>query len=171
MAGNLIDEAVKASVRSSIEREMDEHELVGVGIVLVDSQGNTWSDAFGLASRDDQRKLTADTPVALHEFANLFTAVAVMQLVEQGKVDLDALYQRYVPDFSPYDPTQLMGAMTVRHLLTHHSGLPVSYRPGFVQTRHGSDDLPDDWHTRSRENIANSSELSTPEGSASRPVH
>jgi CubicO group peptidase (beta-lactamase class C family) len=159
LAEGRINDALKASVRSSIEREMDEHDLVGVGIVLVDSRGNTWSDAFGLASRDDQRKLTANTPVALHEFANLFTAVAVMQLVEQGKVDLDALYQRYVPEFSPHDPKRLMGAMTVRHLLTHHSGLPVSYRPGFVQTRGGSDDLPEDWHTRYRENIANSSEV------------
>ena len=154
-----INDVLKASVRSSIQREMDEHELVGVGVVLVDSQGNTWSDAFGLASRNDQRKLTADTPVALHEFANLFTAVAVMQLVEQGTVDLDAPYQRYVPDFSPYDPNQLLGTMTVRHLLTHHSGLPGSYRPGFVQTRNGADDLPEDWHTRYRENISKSNEV------------
>jgi Beta-lactamase len=47
----------------------------------------------------------------------LFTATAVLQLKERGKIDLDAPFRSYFPEF-PYDK------ITVRHLLSHTSGLP-----------------------------------------------
>ena len=54
-----------------------------------------------------------------------FTALAVMQLVEAGKIDLDAPVQRYLPWFRVADP-QASAQMTVRHLLNQTSGLPTS---------------------------------------------
>ena len=67
--------------------------------------------------------VTAQTPFLLGSVSKPFTALAVMQLVEAGRVDLDAPAQRYLPWFRLRDEAAA-ARVTVRHLLTHTSGLP-----------------------------------------------
>ncbi len=67
---------------------------------------------------------TPQTPFFIGSLTKSFTALAVMQLVEAGKVELDAPVQRYLPWFRVADP-QASAQMTVRHLLNQTSGLPV----------------------------------------------
>jgi len=64
------------------------------------------------------RKVTPDTPFLLGSISKSFTAMAVMQLVEAGKVDLDAGIARYLKVFA-HRPS---GAITIRQLLSHTSG-------------------------------------------------
>jgi CubicO group peptidase (beta-lactamase class C family) len=65
--------------------------------------------------------VTGDTRMPIASVSKQFTAVAVMQLVESGKVLLDSPLRRYLPEFVVDDPR---GAdITVRHLLTHTSGI------------------------------------------------
>jgi CubicO group peptidase (beta-lactamase class C family) len=64
-------------------------------------------------------------PFFVGSLAKSFTALAVMQLVEAGKIELDAPVQRYLPWFRVADP-QASAEMTVRHLLNQTSGLPES---------------------------------------------
>lgn len=66
-------------------------------------------------------EVTVETPLALGSLSKTFTATAVMQLVDQGKVDLDAPVTRYIPWFK----TAGEATITVRHLLTQTSGLPT----------------------------------------------
>jgi CubicO group peptidase (beta-lactamase class C family) len=68
------------------------------------------------------RPMTAETPTLIGSLTKSFTAVAIMQLVEQGKVELDAPVQRYLPWFRVADPAA-SAQITLRHLLTHTSGL------------------------------------------------
>lgn len=78
-----------------------------------------WEGGAGL--RDVSAGLPAE-PHMIHRIASIakpMTAVAIMQLVEQGKIDLDAPLQSYVPEF----PQKPEGTITVRHLLTHTSGI------------------------------------------------
>jgi CubicO group peptidase (beta-lactamase class C family) len=63
--------------------------------------------------------------------SKLVTATAILKLVEAGKVDLDAPVTRYLPDFHPKTRLPAGRAITVRDLMTHHSGLPSDYLPGF----------------------------------------
>ena len=67
---------------------------------------------------------TPQTPFFIGSLTKSFTATAVMQLVEAGKVELDAPIQRYLPWFRVADP-QLSAQITVRHLLNQTSGLPM----------------------------------------------
>jgi CubicO group peptidase (beta-lactamase class C family) len=67
--------------------------------------------------------VTPETPFVLGSVAKSFTALAVMQLVEAGRLDLDAPVQRYLPWFRVADP-QASQRITLRHLLHHTSGLP-----------------------------------------------
>jgi CubicO group peptidase (beta-lactamase class C family) len=69
--------------------------------------------------------MTPQTPVMLASLAKPMTGLAIMQLFEAGKIDLDAPVQRYIPWFRVADEAA-SAQITVRHLLYHTSGLPVS---------------------------------------------
>lgn len=66
--------------------------------------------------------MTAETPMPLGSTTKAFTAVAVLQLAEQARVDLDAPVVAYLPWFAVAD-ADATSAITVRHLLNHTSGL------------------------------------------------
>ncbi len=66
---------------------------------------------------------TPQTPFFIGSLTKSFTALAVMQLVEAGKIELDAPVQRYLPWFRVAD-LWASARMTVRHLLNQTSGLP-----------------------------------------------
>lgn len=76
----------------------------------------------GGAGYRDREKSLAASPEMIHRTASIakpMTAIAVLQLVEQGKIDLDQPIQTYLPEF----PQKPEGTITVRYLLTHTSGI------------------------------------------------
>src|SRR4029079_3196556 len=77
---------------------------------------------FGNADAAGQ-PVTPQTPFGTGSLANSFTALALMQLVEAGKVGLDAPVQRYLPWFQVATP-DASARITVRHLLNQTSALP-----------------------------------------------
>lgn len=85
-----------------------------------------YSTGYGIAGLG--RPMTADTPMIIGAHSKSFTALAIMQLVEAGKIDLDAPIQRYIPWLTVADP-QANDQITVRSLLNHTSGLSEA---GFV---------------------------------------
>ncbi len=112
-----------------IEREMADKELPALSIALVDDQQIVWSKGFGLANPKDKIPVTDETIYRVGSVSKLFTDIAIMQLVEQGKLDLDAPVTRYLPDFHPGN--QFGKAITLRQVMSHRSGLvrepPVSH--------------------------------------------
>ncbi|MGI5862910.1 MAG: serine hydrolase domain-containing protein [Myxococcales bacterium] len=110
-----------------IEKRMAAEEVTGLSIALVDDQEIVWSRGFGWADKEAGRAVTGRTLFRIGSITKLFTAVAVMQLVERGEVELDAPLERYVPDFCIGSRFPKTGPITVRQLLTHHAGLPSNY--------------------------------------------
>jgi CubicO group peptidase (beta-lactamase class C family) len=78
---------------------------------------------FGLA--DKKRKLPArpDTVYRAGSISKLFTAVSVMQLVEQGRISLDAPVTNYLPNFRVISPFDNASPITLRQLMCHRSGM------------------------------------------------
>lgn len=107
-----------------IEEGMDDDDVTGLSIALVDDQRVVWAQGFGYADRAGRVKATADTPYHLGSIAKVFTATAAMQLAEQGKLDIDQPLQRYLPQFTIKSRYGDASAITPRNILTHHSGLP-----------------------------------------------
>src|SRR5690606_32457911 len=68
---------------------------------------------------DQQVDAQLDTMWDVASMAKLFTTTAILQLMEQGRVDLEAPVVTYLPEFAPHGKD----AILVRHLLTHVSGL------------------------------------------------
>jgi CubicO group peptidase (beta-lactamase class C family) len=91
------------------------------GALLVAHDGRpVFSRAYGIADRRSNAPNTLDTKFTLASMGKMFTATAIAQLVEQGRVALDSPIAAYLPDYP--NPTFARQA-TVRHLLSHRSGL------------------------------------------------
>jgi proline-specific peptidase len=121
-----------------IEREMRRLRIPGVSLAIVEGDEITHLRGFGRAKPGGEPP-TPTTPFFIGSLTKSFTAVAVMQLDEAGKIELDAPIQRYLPWFRVADPAA-SAQMTVRHLLNQTSGLPES--SGEVSPT-DLDDLPD----------------------------
>lgn len=108
-------------IRAEIGHEMQDKDLPSVAIALVDHGKVVWAEGFGFEDAAHQHPATAQTVFRIGSVSKLFTDIAVMQLVQQGKLDLDAPITRYLPDFHPQNP--FGGVITLRELMSHRSGL------------------------------------------------
>lgn len=108
--------------------EMKAQRMPGLSVAVM-KEDFVWSAGFGLADIENNVPATAESSYRLASVTKPMTAVAVMKLVEDGKIDLDAEVQRYVPDF-PRKPHPV----TVRQLLGHLGGIS-HYRNYAVEGR------------------------------------
>jgi CubicO group peptidase (beta-lactamase class C family) len=111
-----------AGIDAYIEKEMREVHIPGLALGIVHNDEVVHLRGFGKADPSG-RAVTPQTPFILASASKSFTALAIMQLVESGKVDLDAPVRRYLPDLRVADEVA-SAQITVRHLLHHTSGLP-----------------------------------------------
>ena len=100
---------------------MKDKELPALSIALVDDQKIVWARGFGFADPQAKKPATAETVYRVGSVSKLFTDIAVMQLVEQGELDLDAPVTKYLPDFKPKQPFDK--PITLRMLMSHRAGL------------------------------------------------
>jgi CubicO group peptidase (beta-lactamase class C family) len=101
------------------------------GSALVAENGKIiYKGAYGQANMEWNIPNTPDTRFRLGSITKQFTATIILQLVEQGKIKLDAKLSDYLPDYRKDTGEKV----TIHHLLTHTSGIP-SYtgQPGFFQ--------------------------------------
>src|SRR6266540_4335097 len=110
-----------AAIDAYVESQMREQRIPGLALGIVQGDQIVHLKGFGVADPSG-RAVTPQTPFQIASISKSFTALAVVQLVEAGKVDLDAPVQRYLPWFRVADP-DASARITVRHLLTHTSGL------------------------------------------------
>jgi CubicO group peptidase (beta-lactamase class C family) len=109
-----IDEYITARMRSD--------HIPGVALAIVKGDQIVYLKGYGRADQSG-RPVTPQTPFLIGSVTKPFTALAVMQLVEAGKVELDAPVQRYIPWFRTADP-KASAQITVRMLINQTSGLP-----------------------------------------------
>ena len=107
-----------------VGEEMQRHHLPGLALALVEGNQVIFMKGYGKADQSG-RPVTPQTPFLLASTSKPLTASAIMQLVDAGRVELDAPVQRYIPEFRVADPVASR-QITVRNLLLHTSGLPVT---------------------------------------------
>jgi CubicO group peptidase (beta-lactamase class C family) len=120
--------AAKAISNDAIDKfimdQMHRFHIPGVSLAIVEGDRIVHLRGFGRAHPHGDEP-TPKTPFFIGSLTKSFTALAVMQLVEASKVELDAPVQRYLSWFRVVDPVA-SAQITVRHLLNHTSGLPGS---------------------------------------------
>jgi CubicO group peptidase (beta-lactamase class C family)/D-alanyl-D-alanine dipeptidase len=112
---------VIALLSQFINEQLKEKDLPAISIALVDDQKIVWQQGFGYSNPKDKTEPDENTVYRVGSVSKLFTDIAVMQLVEQGKLNLDAPVTRYLPEFRPRNP--FGKAITLRQLMSHRSGL------------------------------------------------
>src|SRR5215212_3699189 len=111
-----------AAIDAYIQEEMRDVHIPGLALGIVHGDEVFHLKSFGKADPSG-RAVTPQTPFILASSSKSFTALAIMQLSEEEKVDLDAPVQRYVPWFRVADKAA-SNRITVRNLLNQTSGLP-----------------------------------------------
>jgi len=108
-------------LKQAIEYEVNQKKIPAFSMAVVDGSSVVWSHGFGFQDAKREVPATADTVYRVGSVSKLFTDIAVMQLVEEGKLTLDAPVQQYVPQFKPRN--ELGIPLTLRQLMSHRSGL------------------------------------------------
>ncbi|HEX3249835.1 MAG TPA: serine hydrolase domain-containing protein [Pyrinomonadaceae bacterium] len=101
------------------------------GSALVAENGKVvYKEAFGMANMEWNIPNTPDTKFRLGSITKQFTATAILQLVEQGKIKLNGKLSDYLPEYRK----DIGEKVTIHHLLTHTSGIPsYTSQPGFFE--------------------------------------
>src|SRR6266567_9075293 len=125
-----------ASIDAFVSSQMQANRIPGLSLGIVHGTQMVHLQGFGAADATG-RMVTPQTPFLIGSMSKSFTALAVMQLVEAGKVALDTPVQRYLPWFRVADPTA-SARITVRQLLHQTSGIPANseheLKDGFLST-------------------------------------
>lgn len=95
------------------------YEAAGIAAAIVEADGTTVYQKFwGYADTETKRELNEDTIFGLASVTKSFTALAVMQLAEEGRIDLDDPVSKYIPEFTNRNQKKV----TIGHLLYHSGG-------------------------------------------------
>ncbi|TSC34313.1 beta-lactamase family protein [Corallococcus sp. Z5C101001] len=123
-----------AALKRRFEREiplaLTQAGVKGLSVALVDGDKVVWSQGFGMADAEAGLQATPQTVYPLGSVAKVFTASAVMQLVEARRAQLDQPIEEVIPAFS-MQARFSSGPITLRNLLTHHAGIPEQVGGGF----------------------------------------
>ncbi len=93
-------------------------ESPGAAVMVIKNGKPIFSKAYGLANLEKQTSCTTNTNFRLASVTKQFTAMAILILAERGKLSLDDKMAKFFPEFPDYGKE-----ITIRHLLTHTSGL------------------------------------------------
>jgi CubicO group peptidase (beta-lactamase class C family) len=122
----------RAEIEKAVSSFMSANSVPGIGVAVVLEGEPAWSAGFGMSDLEDSAPATSSTLFRLGSISKPITAVAVLQLWERGKLDLDAPVQKYCPAFP-----QKEWPITTRELLGHLGGIR-HYNPD------GKGDIPED---------------------------
>ncbi|HEV2378363.1 MAG TPA: serine hydrolase domain-containing protein [Terriglobia bacterium] len=87
---------VVQSLKPLIEHELEDKRLPSIAVALVDDQRIVWAEGFGWSDPGRKAPASAGTVYRVGSVSKLFTDIGIMQLVEQGKLNLDAPVASYL---------------------------------------------------------------------------
>lgn len=127
----------------AVHESLEDHQIASITVTVVDENGPIYERAFGYADVENRRPATLDTPYRWGSNAKVFVLLSLLQLAEQGKVSFDAPLTRYIPEFTigpppdhlPESKDWKLEQITIRRMLTHHSGLPNDILSRFLSTK------------------------------------
>lgn len=107
------------SIDTFIESQMALRKIPGLQLAIVKNNKVVKTKSYGLANIEDSIAVDNETVFSINSITKAFVGVSVMQLVEQGKLDLNAEISNYLSDLP-----NAWKSLTLQQLLTHTSGLP-----------------------------------------------
>ena len=105
-----------------LEAQKDYEKLPGLTAIVTNKNETKWTGSFGLS--DGVEPMKVENTFSICSISKLFTAVAIMQLVEDGKINLDDPIQKVLPWFDINNDFKDAPELTIKSILSHSSGLP-----------------------------------------------
>lgn len=121
------EEALASRFRAAeayIDTNLIKEAVPGGAIGIVHDQSLIWSHQYGVESYDTKKPVTNDTLFSICSVSKLFNGIATMNLVEEGKLSLDAPLSDYNKEMAMTDNLGSEELVTVEGVLTHVAGLP-----------------------------------------------
>lgn len=115
---------LKSKAHGFFINKLKSDNIVGVSAAIVMDGKVIWTNGFGYANRDRKVPMTPETVVNIGSVTKTFTSLAVMQLNEKGKLDINNRLSAYLPSFHPMSrPEYNPDDVTVKSVITHTSGI------------------------------------------------
>jgi CubicO group peptidase (beta-lactamase class C family) len=128
-----------ATARTEIWKEVIGRGASSATIAIMDNGKIVYEEGFAMANRVEALAVDTSTQYNIGSVSKVFTGAAIMQLVEEGVLELDKPVVDYLPDFTMQDSRYQ--DITVRMLLNHSSGLPGTFMPNGFATAEDPDFL------------------------------
>jgi CubicO group peptidase (beta-lactamase class C family) len=129
-----------AAVSAALKGATDRGDVPGVVVAVVDKNGLVYNEAFGKSSTARNTPMTKDTIFNMASMTKAITSAAIMILVDEGKLKVDDEVAKYLPKYKDpvvltkfneadgtYETRPAKRAITIRHLLTHTSGIGYGF--------------------------------------------
>lgn len=113
-----------SAIDTYIQSQLETYHIRGVSLAITQGDKIVHMQGFGVAAPSGT-PVTPQTPMLIGSISKSFTALAIYQLVEAGKIDLNAPVEQYLPWFRVADP-EASRRISIQHLLSHTSGISRS---------------------------------------------
>ncbi len=110
-----------ARVEWDLEQLRQRYKIPGLSAAILSEERVRWSKGFGSQDREQQIAATPDTPYRIASLTKTFASTLLMQLFEQGKLNLEEPIQKYVPAGGPLAEQLNRPDIKIRHVLSHTS--------------------------------------------------
>jgi CubicO group peptidase (beta-lactamase class C family) len=131
MTSSTLSRRLEERLEPLIQQTVASCELAGLAIGIVQGEELIYAKGFGVRHMETREPVTADSLFHLASVSKTFVATGIMQLVEQGRLALDAPVAGYLPYFALKD--ERYEAITVQQMLSHVSGMPDAEEFGWEQ--------------------------------------
>ena len=112
------------SVNQKITALMKQTNTQGVSVGLVNADGMVWGKGYGYMDVAAKKPVDNKTVFCFGSITKVFTGIAIMQLHEKGKLDINKPIKDYIPEFQPLGSEGFINQITIASVLSHESGLP-----------------------------------------------
>ncbi len=127
---------VRSKQVTALFEHLDEGKQPGAAVLVIEDGDIVFEQGFGYANLEDGTKISPASSFRLASVSKQFTTAAIMVLAEQGKLDFDDLLVKHVPELDSWP------GVTVRHLMTHTSGIPDYYETGYYEDHDADAPMP-----------------------------
>ena len=138
----IVFEAKMELLDAWITTQMDHEQIPGMSISIFNRDSILWENGYGYSNMETKTKITPQTPLRTCSISKLFTALQVMQLHQNGLLNVEAPLSALLPDFNPVIDNQFpISSVSLKNVLTHTSGLPTEANmPYFINFKYPTSD-------------------------------
>lgn len=116
----------------TLSERMKKYNVAGVSVAVIDNYQIVWAKGYGYADKKEGRKVTPNTLFEPGSISKSLNAVGILQLAQQGKLDLYRDINQYLVNWKfPYDTVSHGKKITTAQLLSHTAGLGIHGFPGY----------------------------------------